>query len=126
MSDAPDLEPRYEEHPKMFADEPGYFVLAVLLIPLVVGIIWLVVWYIKIRCTLVTVNDERILLSSGVFAKRRMEIELESVRTVRIDQTFADRVFNCGVLKVYTSGDQPELVQKGLPDPQRLRTAIRA
>lgn len=110
----------------MFADEPGYFILAVLLIPIGVGIIWLIVWYIKVRCTLITVGDERILLSRGVFAKERLEIELESIRTVEVDQTLVDRIFNCGILKIYTAGDDPELTQKGLPDPERLRSALRS
>lgn len=109
----------------MFADEPGYFILAVLLIPVVVGIVWLIGWYVKTRCTLLTVGDERLTLSRGVFAKERMEIELSSIRTVEVDQSFVDRIFNCGILKIYTAGDAPELTQKGMPDPQRLRSALR-
>lgn len=125
MSDTQSPKPRYEEHPTMFADEPGYFVLAVILIPFVVGIVWLVGWYIKNRCTLLTIDDERVRLSRGVFNKERMEIELHSVRTVEIDQTFADRIFNCGVLRIFTAGDKPELEQTGMPDPVRLRAALR-
>ncbi|MBJ3777412.1 PH domain-containing protein [Acuticoccus sp. 2012] len=110
----------------MFADEPGYFLLACVLVPIGVGIVWLIVWWIKTRCTLLTVGEERVLLSRGVFSKERLEIELESIRTVRIDQSFVDRIFNCGVLKIYTAGDNPELVQKGMPDPERLRSALRS
>lgn len=109
----------------MFADEPGKFILACLLIPLGVGIVWFVIWYIKVRCTLLTVGEERVLLSRGVFAKERVEIELASIRTVRVDQTFVDRIFNCGVLNIFTAGDKPELRQGGMPDPERLRTALR-
>ena len=109
----------------MFADEPGRFILACLLIPVGVGIVWLLVWYIKKKCTLLTVGDERVLLTRGVFNKERLEIELESIRTVRVDQTFVDRIFNCGILKIYTAGDNPELVQGGMPDPERLRSALR-
>jgi len=137
----------------MFADEPGWFVIAVVIIaaglvgvglvysyvnepglwlglsPLVItiaGLVWLLVWYIKNRCTLVTVGDERILLSQGVFAKERIEVELSSIRTVEIDQTLVDRIFNVGILKIYTAGDRPELKQGGMPDPERLRSALRA
>ncbi len=109
----------------MFADEPGRFILACLLVPFVIGIVWLLVWYVKTKCTLLTVGDERVLLTRGVFNKERLEIELESIRTVRIDQTFVDRIFNCGILKIYTAGDNPELVQGGMPDPERLRSALR-
>ena len=126
MSDATNNPPRYQEHPKMFADEPGYFILSILLIPFLVGIGWLVVWYIKTRCTMLTITNDRVILSRGVLNKERLEIELESIRTVRVDQTFVDRIFNCGILKIYTAGDNPELVQKGMPDPERLRAALRS
>lgn len=126
MSISTSPSPRYQEHPTMFADEPGYFILAVILVPVGVGIVWLLVWYIKTRATTLTVGDERVSLSRGVFAKERMEIELSSIRTVEIDQSFIDRIFNCGVLKIYTAGDRPELTVKGMPDPNRLRSALRS
>jgi len=126
MTDTQSAGPRYQAHPQMFADEPGLFILAVLLVPVGIGIVWLLVWWIRLRCTLLTVGDDRVRLSRGVFAKERIEVELESIRSVRIDQTFFDRIFNCGILKIYTAGDRPEIMQKGLPDPTRLRGALRA
>ena len=110
----------------MFADEPGKFLLATVLIPVGVGIVWLFVWWLRVRTTLLTVGDERVLLTRGIFNKERLEIELQSIRTVRIDQTFVDRIFNCGVLNIFTSGDRPELIVGGMPDPERLRSALRA
>lgn len=110
----------------MFADEPGKFILAVLLIPFGVGIVWLLWWFIVNRSTLVTVDEDRVTLRRGVFAKEHVEVEMGTIRTVRVDQTFVDRIFNCGILKVYTAGDQPDIEQRGLPDPNRLRTALRS
>ncbi|WMS41237.1 PH domain-containing protein [Acuticoccus sp. MNP-M23] len=109
----------------MFADEPGKFILACLLIPFVVGIVWLAWWFITNRSTVVTVDDERVTVRRGIFSKENIEVEMTSIRTVRVDQTFVDRIFNCGILKVYTAGDNPDIVQGGLPDPVRLRTAMR-
>jgi len=109
----------------MFADEPGRFILAVLLIPFVVGILWLGWWFITNRSTVVTVDEERVTVRRGVFSKESIEVEIGSIRSVRVDQTFVDRIFNCGILKVFTAGDKPEIEQPGLPDPARLRTALR-
>ncbi|ORE96052.1 PH domain-containing protein [Acuticoccus yangtzensis] len=117
--------PIYSAHPTMFADEPGRFILACLLIPVGVGIIWLLVWYIINRSTHVIIDDERISLRRGVFSKESVDVEMSSIRTVRVDQTFIDRIFDCGILKVYTAGDNPDLEQGGLPDPTRLRMALR-
>ncbi|MEM7693284.1 MAG: PH domain-containing protein [Pseudomonadota bacterium] len=119
------MTPLYKEHPTMFADEPGKFILACLLVPFVVGIFWLGWWYIVNRSTIVTVDDERVTLRRGVFNKENIEVEMTSIRTVRVDQTFVDRIFNCGILKVFTAGDEPDIEQGGLPDPSRLRTVMR-
>lgn len=119
------MTPLYKEHPTMFADEPGKFILACLLIPFVVGIFWLAWWYITNRSTVITVDDERVTVRRGILSKENIEVEMTSIRTVRVDQTFVDRIFNCGILKVYTAGDNPDIVQGGLPDPVRLRTAMR-
>ncbi|MEM6846548.1 MAG: PH domain-containing protein [Pseudomonadota bacterium] len=132
MADTPEqsggavVELVYDEHPKMFADEPGKFILMVLLIPVMVGVIWGIYWYVKNRCTRLIVNTDRVTLTRGILAREQLEVELDSIRTVEIDQTFFDRVFNCGILRIYTAGDRPELVVHGMPDPQRLRSALRS
>ena len=118
--------PLYRAHPTMFADEPGRFILACLLIPFVVGIFWLGWWYINNRSTLIIVDEERVTLRRGLFNKENIEVEMNRIRTVRVDQTFVDRIFNCGILKVYTAGDLPDIEQGGLPDPTRLRTVLRS
>jgi uncharacterized membrane protein YdbT with pleckstrin-like domain len=142
------MTPLYREHPTMFADEPGKFIFACLLVivPLVVAAIywsttWIAYsmlalaafgavtflwWFITNRSIVVTVDEERITLRRGVLSKENIEVEISSIRTVRVDQTFVDRIFDCGILKVYTAGDRPDLVQDGLPDPARLRTALRS
>lgn len=117
--------PLYTAHPTMFADEPGKFLLACLLIPLGVGIVWLIWWYINNRSTVVTVDEHRVSLRSGLFSKDTTEVAIRSIRTVRVDQSFVDRIFNCGRLMVYSTGDVPLIDQDGLPGPDRLRTALR-
>lgn len=109
----------------MFADEPVQFIVAVLLIPLVIGIVWLAWWYLKHRTTTLTVADDRVTLSRGILSKERIEIELDRIRSVQIDQTLTDRLFDCGVVRIYTAGDRPEIEMRGMPDPERLRIALR-
>lgn len=109
----------------MFADEPGKFILACLLIPFVIGIVWLGWWYITNRSSMLTVTQDRVSWRKGIFSKESIEIDMASIRTVRIDQSFMDRIFNCGILHIYTAGDTPDLHQGGLPDPNRLRVALR-
>jgi uncharacterized membrane protein YdbT with pleckstrin-like domain len=120
------MTPLYQEHPTMFADEPGKFILACLLVPFVIGIVWLGWWYINNRSELLTVFEDRVTYRKGIFSKEQISIEMTSIRTVKIDQTFVDRIFNCGILRIFTAGDMPDLVVNGLPDPERLRIALRS
>ncbi len=109
----------------MFAADPGKFILACLLVPFIVGIFWLGWWFIANRSTLLIVDEERVSLRSGIFNRRNSEASIENIRAVRIDQTLVDRIFKCGYLKVYTTGDVPEIEQDGLPDIERLTAALR-
>lgn len=119
------MTPLYREHPLMFAANPGKFVLACLLIPFVVGLFWLGWWFITNRCTVLIVDEERVQLLTGVFNKRIYEADIHSIRTVSIDQSLVDRFFKCGYLKIYTTGDNPEIIQDGLPHVARLTAALR-
>ena len=109
----------------MFAANPWKFILACLLAPFLIGIVWLVWWFIENRCTVLVVDEERVSLRTGIFNRRYAEAEIGKIRSVRVDQTLVDRIFKCGYLKVYTSGDVPEIEQDGLPDVVRLSAALR-
>ena len=69
--------------------------------------------------------ENPIVYETEKLSKQNIEVEMSSIRTVKVDQSFVDRIFNCGILRVYTAGDKPDLQQGGLPDPERLRTALR-
>ncbi|MDQ0317451.1 PH domain-containing protein [Amorphus orientalis] len=116
---------RYQAHPSMFKSRPLTFILCVILIPLGIGIVALVVWWLIHRTTTVTVDGDRVALDRGILSKEHTEIELQSIRTVKVDQSLPDRLLNVGTLRIYTAGDRPEMEVKGLPDPEALRAALR-
>ncbi len=60
-----------------------------------------------------------------LLSKEHTEIELSSIRTVKIDQSLLDRMLDVGTLRIYTAGDTPELEMKGLPEPAKLREVLR-
>jgi uncharacterized membrane protein YdbT with pleckstrin-like domain len=47
------------------------------------------------------------------------------VRTVRVKQSLLQRLLNAGDIEVYTAGDVPELVIRGMPDPEAIRNHIK-
>ena len=88
-------------------------------------IILLLIWYIKIKTKKLTITENDILLEVGLLRKRRTEIQIRMVRTIGVNQSFMDRIFGVGEISVYTAGDLPEIVEKGLPDPNKIREIIK-
>lgn len=117
--------PSYTAHPVMFRNRPFSFIISVLLIPAGIGILILLYWYLMCKATSLTVAEGQIYLEEGLLSKSRSEIDCDSVRTVKVYQSFMNRIFGVGSIEVYTAGDQPEMVVKGLPDPNEIRDVIK-
>ena len=136
----------YSENPKMPRNNPFMFTLIIILniaglvaairldqqsfqiIGLVVWlgtVIWLLIWYIKIKSIKVSVTNNDILVERGLLRKNRKELAIDKIRTVEVDQDFIDRIFGVGMIKVFTAGDLPEIVVPGLPDPNKIRDLVK-
>lgn len=121
------MQPDYDANPAMFRNHPLGFVGAVLLIAAFgLGILILLYWYIKVRSVRLTITGDALHLSRGIFSKEQVDIDVREIRTVHVRQTFWQRVFGVGMIELYTTGDEPELSQDGMPDPNRLRDYIKA
>lgn len=117
----------YSEHPVMFKNNPLGFILSLLLVPVFgLGLIIFLVWHLQNKGSKLTVTDNDILFEKGLLSKDRSEIIIASVRTVRVKQSFFNRVFGTGTVELYTAGDAPEIVAAGIPDPNRVRELIKS
>jgi uncharacterized membrane protein YdbT with pleckstrin-like domain len=136
----------YSKNPKMAKNKPFMFTLIIIvnitslvaafrldqqnfqIIGLVVWLgtaIWLLIWYLKIKSKKLSVTNRDMLYEEGLLRKNRKELALDKVRTVEVDQSFVERIFGVGEVRVFTAGDQPEIVVKGLPDPNRIRELVK-
>lgn len=117
----------YSEHPVMFKNNPLGFVLSLLLVPVFgLGLLIFLVWYLKNKGSKLTVTEHDILFEEGLLGKDRAEINISSVRTVRVKQSFFNRIFGTGTVELYTAGDTPEIVVAGIPDPNKVRELIKS
>ena len=116
----------YAEHPSMFRNKPFGFILSLLLIPVVIGVIILVVWYLKCRSTKLEINGDEIILEQGLLSKDRTELNTSSIRTVKISQSLMNRLFGVGTLSFFTAGDTPEIQVDGMPRPEVFRELVKA
>lgn len=120
------METRFDTHPAMFKSHPFWFIVAVLLIPIGIGILILLGWYLTVKATRLAIIGDDVVLEKGLLSKERTELAISSIRSVRVYQSFFDRVFGVGTISVYTAGDNPELTAAGIPEPNRFREIIKA
>jgi len=109
----------------MFKNNPLGFILAVLLIPLAIGIIILLWWYLKCKSTKLEFVGNDVVLERGLLSKNRTELNAGSVRTVNVYQSLFDRMFGVGRISIYTAGDVPEVEVAGIPRPHDFRDLIK-
>lgn len=109
----------------MFRNHPFGFLLSILLIPVAVGILILLVWYLRCRSTKLEFVGHDLILETGLLSKNRTELHVRSIRTMNVYQSFANRIFGVGKISIYTAGDDPEIEVTGLPDPHDLREMVK-
>ena len=117
----------YSENPVMFKNHPIGFIFVLLLIPLFgIGLLILLYWHFQNKASKLSINGNEILYEKGLLSKERSEVNISSVRTTKIKQSFLNRIFGVGSIEIYTAGDSPEIVATGMPNPNKIREAIRA
>jgi uncharacterized membrane protein YdbT with pleckstrin-like domain len=117
---------QYSEHPAMFRNNPLGFILAVLLIPVAIGILILMYWYLKCKGSKLEINGDEIVLEEGLLSKERTELAISGIRTVKIKQSFFNRLFGVGTVAIFTAGDNPEIQAHGMPRPEVFRELVKA
>ena len=108
--------------------------------PKVMRVIWLVVaaailWravhvviaLMRIRSTLYTVTNQRVIVESGIAEKTVEDIDLRYVDETHFRQRLVERMLGIGNVTIVSSDKvAPQFVLRGIPDPRGLRELIRA
>lgn len=121
----PDERTLYEANPSMFRNHPVGFVLTILLCLAIVGLIILLVWWIKCKATTLIVTTDRTRLRRGILSKSVTEVWHSDVRNVQLEQTFFQRIFDVGMIGISSSGQSGmEIAVSGIPQPEHVKELI--
>ena len=150
-----DLEPvegekvLYEAHPSMFRNHPVLFSLTVLLclsgfllpflpfevswttrfieilVPLVIGLLIFLYWWIQVKGTTLTLTTERTSCRRGILGKSVTEVWHQDIRNVQFDQTLLQRILNVGSIGISSAGqNEVEVNVSGVPHPDKIKRLI--
>ncbi|MFW6189818.1 MAG: PH domain-containing protein [Planctomycetota bacterium] len=116
-----------ETHPSMWRQHPLYFLLCILLVPVLIGLVALVVWWLECLSTALTVTEKRTILRRGLLSRHTTEVRHEDVRTIEVHQGLLQRMLGTGSLSIGSAGHGGvEIRVRGLPEPQVIARMIRA
>ena len=106
--------------PIIIRAHPFWLILAILLIPLLIGALLLFFWWLDTKTTRLEINSHSVKYETGIFWKDRVELSRNSIRTIRVQQSRLNRMLNVGSLEIYTTGIKPEIVARDLLGPNDL------
>ena len=116
----------YDVRPSMFRNRPIVFVLCVLLVPLLVGLVILVIWWLDILRTRLVVTNRRTTLTKGILSKHITEVPHKEVSFVEVVQTFSQRLRGVGTIAISSDAQEGiEIQADGIANPKRVAEIIR-
>jgi membrane protein YdbS with pleckstrin-like domain len=102
----------------------GWWVTAVVF---VVQLIRLGIALMRIRSTLYTITNQRIMIEHGILSKSLSEIDLRTIDDTQFFQSLTARILGIGnVTLISTDKEAPVLVLHNIHDPRALRELIRS
>lgn len=80
----------------------GFVLLGIVTLVVGVGLIFLVIAWIRVRSTEVAITNRRVIFKTGLVTRRTVEINIEKVESLRVEQGLLGRLLNFG--SIYMSG----------------------
>lgn len=111
-------------HPAVLSSHP--IILFFTSLTIVIPAILILYWWLESRSTKLSVDQHSLYYEAGLFSKTRAEIRLRDLRSMRVDQSFKQRLFEIGTLNFYTAGDRPEIKAKNINFPNEVKNFIRS
>jgi membrane protein YdbS with pleckstrin-like domain len=142
----------YKAHPVMVKGQPGIFVvclslmlLSVILLlrwdshtsqeipiqifgrllPAITGIIALLIWWLSVLCTTLTIAEKRVVLRKGILFKEMSDVLIQDIRNIQISQGPLQRLTNAGKIGISSAGQSDiEIEVQGILDPAGVKAII--
>ena len=79
----------------------------------------------KRNSVLLIVKSDKVALDRGIIGRQSIEISTRSIRTIKVNQSIMQRIFNVGDVRVASSGtDEYEISALNMPNPHEIRQAM--
>ncbi|MDT8991931.1 PH domain-containing protein [Curvibacter sp. APW13] len=97
--------------------------LGILLLPVVIGLFFLLQAYIRYKTTELAITTKRVIVKVGFIRRSTVEININKVESVQVDQSLLGRVFDFGTLVISGAGTAQAPLH-GIAEPLAFRKAF--
>ncbi len=112
--------------PAMFRNAPVGFLLALLLVPLGIGLVILLIWWLRCLATRWTVTTRRTIARQGLLSKSTTELRHADIRAIHVEQGFFQRLMGTGTVRLSSaSSDDYEIQMAGVANPEQVAATLR-
>ena len=111
-------------HP-VFAMYLAHFLLAILLMPLGIGIFYLIWIFLDRSHTVYRITSKRVSTRRGILSRQSNEVMIHDIRFINVQKNFLGLMFGFGDINIGTSGTGGiEVVLAGIKNPEQLKDTI--
>jgi uncharacterized membrane protein YdbT with pleckstrin-like domain len=91
---------------------------------LAILVVWVLRPFVYWYSTQYVFTDHRIIVRTGVVARKGRDMPLSRVNDVSFSHTFIERFLNCGTLLVESAGTQGQLIIRSVPNVEQIQRDI--
>jgi membrane protein YdbS with pleckstrin-like domain len=106
--------------------ELRFWIVALFGLLFLIGLLWLLIRYLRWISTVYAVTTRRVILQKGILGKDFDEIPVQQVRGVDVHQSFGQRILGYGVIRVSSEGGSRVGNEdwRGIPHPFKFQKVI--
>ena len=95
----------------------------VILTPVLIGLVLLVIAYIRYKTTELAITNKRVVVKTGLISRNIIEINIAKVESVEVAQSVLGRLFDFGSLSISGTGFNQAPIPN-ISDPMGFRKAL--
>jgi uncharacterized membrane protein YdbT with pleckstrin-like domain len=88
-----------------------------------IGLIFLVMVYVKYKTTELAITTRRVIVKTGFISRSTVEININKVESIQVDQEIFGRLFDFGTLIISGTGTSQAPI-RGIAQPMEFRKAF--
>ena len=87
------------------------------------GLIFLIVAYIRYKTTELAITNKRVIAKTGFISRQTVELNINKIESIQVNQSILGRIFNFGTLIISGAGN-PQAPIPNISDPMAFRRAF--